>query len=258
MVNTPTPGSTPEETILSTLKSGRRVIHVDTLMLYGVPKQTNAMCWTIQNYKLIFKLIWKMISLKLPKFKLEMSFLTLDKNQENIITLTNNTQLLQILVIKHGPFLNLINRTKLPGTQKPSNKTEVSVVPKWPTDILNQSTEVTVKPLTLSQTKECQDMLVLLNFTVLLRRIPRLKWNMIIFGSKNLLFHHITKWITPGPRMNSIRKMRSSGTNKPNLKLDNLTILTQLMETALQFMVEMENQHTLSQTKECPVMSVHE
>ena len=69
----------------------------------------------------------------------------------------------------------MINKTKLPGTRKPSSKMEVSVVPKWLTELLNQSTEVTVKPLTLSPTKAWLDMLVLLRLEVLPRRIPKLK-----------------------------------------------------------------------------------
>ena len=170
----------------------------------------------------------------------------------------NNIQLLLILENKPGLLHNSINKTKLPGTRKPSNKMEVSVVPLWPTATFLQSMEVTEKLHTLSQTKEWQDMLLhqllLLNLVALLRKTPKLKWNTIIFGNKNLSFHHMTKWITPGPRTNSIRKMRSFGTSKPKLKLDNPMIPTQLMETALQSMEEMENQHTLSQTKEWPVM----
>jgi hypothetical protein len=87
-----------------------------------------------------------------------------------------------------------------------------------------------------------------------LKRTLKPNWNMIIFGNKNLSFLHMTKWTTPGTMSNSTRKTRSPGTRKPSSKMVESAVPNQHMETAIQFMVEMELQPTLSPTKECLVM----
>ena len=161
----------------------------------------------------------------------------------------SNTQLLSILVNKLGLLLNSIKLMKLPGMVKPSSKMEETVVLHQPINTAHQFMVEMEKLPTLFQTKVCQDMLEL-SF----KRTLKPKRNMIITGNKCPPFLHITKWTTPGTMSNSIRKMRLPGIRKPSSKMVVSAELNQPMETAIQFMVEMELQPTLSPTKECPVM----
>ena len=155
----------------------------------------------------------------------------------------SNIQLLLILVNKLGLPLNSIKLMKLLGTPKPSNKMEELVELNQLTETVLQFIQETEKLPTLSLTKDPQDiklfqLLQLLQLWPKLERTPKLKLNTTIFGSKNLLFHHTIKWTTPGPTMNSIKKMRLSGTNKPNLKSMDQIMPIQLTETVPQFMEE--------------------
>jgi hypothetical protein len=133
---------------------------------------------------------------------------------------------------------------KLSGMKRPSIKLEESVKPNQHIKTAYQFTEVTEKLPIPSPTKDPQDS------KVLFKRTPKLKLNTTTFGNKHLSFHHTIKWNTPGLMVNSIAKTKFSGTNKPKKMLDNPMVLTQHINMANQFTVEMANQFSPIPTKD--------
>ena len=210
----------------------------------------------IHSFKQMLNKLMKVIFHLLPKFKLGMLCLTLDRQdridkcnlEKSIIIQMNSIQLQFQLQNKLGLILILTNLMKSSGMSKPLKKMVEFQLLNQHMNIKLQFMEEMAKLHTPSQIKEHQDML-----EAWPKRTLQQNLNTITSGNKNHTLLLTIKWNMPGQQMNLTRRMKLNGINKPNRKLEVL-IPIQHMEMVTLFMEVMVNQLTLSQIKELLVI----